>query len=543
MRFVIPFVALGCYPYRYRTIAFPFRRSPNNTPCAFKRSRLSSRKKSFVCKSLLCPETLSICDGLHTTEQPVVVVGAVAMSIAVLLIMVSAHVVTHFITRRSYLSSVDYYPINTCVSDTASIEGYDEAKAELFDIIDVLKRPSVYSEADGRLPRGVLITGDTGTGKTQLVHEVANAEDISLISIHGSVFHSMDLTETQCLLRRVKSSYPCILLVDHMDTIATHEELETNSLGETNSLACALYTIDRVLNECDDRVLLIGTTTRPLDSTLGRSGRFDRKIHLNVPNVEQRDIIINACSQNMLFDEEVSLEHLSRRTMGFTGADLKTLLNDCVLESVRTNHGVITNTIIQDAFSRHVIGPVFNRKYSDEFRERIAYHEAGHAVIGALCNQFEIVDSVSIQPRASFGGNTIFIQHEDVMLPTAETMRCQIKTLLGGYAAEEIVYGKEEVSVGATNDLAQVYEIAFNVCIKYGFNDFVGKVNMSNHSISNETQFHIESEVRRIVDQLYTFTRNTLQDHRTVFFTVANQLLIDETIHGHDLYKLVNRFK
>ena len=423
------------------------------------------------------------------------------------------------------------------------VQGIDECKHELEEIVDYLKHPEPFQEAGAKVPSGALLVGAPGTGKTLLAKAIANEASVPFFQCSGSSFIEMFVgtgaKRVRELFESARKVQPCIVFIDEIDAIGRKRSSTMNSQASEYD-----QTINQLLVEMDgfdtknSSVIVIGATNRIdiLDEALIRPGRFDRKIEIRMPNREGREKILEVHSENKKLD--VSLASIADQTIGFSGAELENLMNECAITATKESNGVITKSILEDAYQRIVIGNINTDSIqSKDTRERIAYHEAGHAVVGCLTPNYDLVRKVSIVSRGNAGGITFFQpRSDDITIPTLEYLESQIKVFLAGYAVEELVYGKKGTSCGASNDLLHVHAIAKDMITCYGFNDFVGKINISDHVLSPEMAFHVDSEIRRIVDCYYNDTCAIVEKNMKYIHLVKDMLLKDNIIEGLSVY-------
>lgn len=429
------------------------------------------------------------------------------------------------------------------------VQGIDECKKDLEEIVDYLKNPEPFQDAGAKLPCGVLLVGEPGTGKTLLAKAIANEANVPFFHCNGSSFIEMFVgtgaKRVRDLFEEARKVQPSIVFIDEIDAIGRKRFSTTGNTGEYDQ------TINQLLVEMDgfdnknSSVVVIGATNRLdiLDDALIRPGRFDRIVDIALPTREGREKILEVHSANKKLDTTVSLSYIADQTVGFTGAELENLMNECAITAVKEAGGVITKKIAEDVYQRIVIGDISPHAFLqlDATKKRIAYHEAGHAVIGCLLPNYDLVRKVSIQSRGNAGGITFFQPKEDEMsLYTKEYFESQVKVLLAGYAIEELLYESEGVSLGASNDLLQVHSIVKDMVMCYGFNDFVGKLNLSDHkTLSPEMAFYIDSEIKRMVDCYYANTLVMLKQNMEYVEQVAKLLLRDNIIDGLDVYEIV----
>ena len=348
------------------------------------------------------------------------------------------------------------------------VEGIDAAKEELEEIVDFLKHPERYYGSGARIPRGALLSGAPGTGKTLLARAIAGESNVPFIQCSAASFVEMFVgvgaKRVRELFEQAKKNQPCIVFIDEIDAVG-----KKRSVGGMPANDEREQTINQLLTEMDGfdtktGIVVIAATNRIdiLDDALLRPGRFDRKIQVSLPSVQGRKKILGVHARDKTLAEDVDLESIAKQTTGFSGADLANLMNECAIRAVRDGSNSITNDIIENVYQRIVVGAKGDVKFSLRKKELVAYHEAGHALVGVLVPGYDTVRKVSIIPRGAAGGVTFFQpleENADAALYTKEYLYSKIKVALGGRAAEEVVYGDERITTGASSDYAQVYKI------------------------------------------------------------------------------------
>jgi len=419
------------------------------------------------------------------------------------------------------------------------VEGIDNAKEELEEIVDFLKNGEKYAVSGAKIPKGALLTGLPGTGKTLLARAIAGESGAPFINVSGSSFVEMFVgvgaKRVRDLFAIARANEPCIIFIDEIDAIG-----KKRSAGGMASNDEREQTINQLLTEMDGfdvntQIVVLAATNRAdiLDEALLRPGRFDRKIQVALPNVDGRERILAVHARGKKLAEDVHLRDVARQTTGFSGADLANLLNECAIRSVKDGAGVITTDIVEDVFQRIVIGAKGMTKFSDEKKTLVAYHEAGHAIVGALSPGFDTVRKVSIIPRGDAGGVTFFQPKEDVDLYPKSYYFSQLRVCLGGRAAEELVYGPEEVTAGASGDYASAYQLAREMVTRYGF----GENNYDYNNLSPFSARVVDKEIDRIVKQCYEETLTLLTKHRSELEFLKNELLNKEVVDGRWVYE------
>ena len=447
-------------------------------------------------------------------------------------------------------------------SDVAGVEG---AKLELTEVVDFLKSPDRFTAVGAKIPKGVLLVGPPGTGKTLLAKAVAGEAGVPFFSISGSEFVEMFVgvgaSRVRDLFEQAKKNAPCIVFIDEIDAVGRQRGAGMGGGNDERE-----QTLNQLLTEMDgfegnSGIIIVAATNRPdvLDSALMRPGRFDRQVTVDRPDYAGRLQILNVHAKDKTLSKDVDLDKVARRTPGFTGADLANLLNEAAILAARKDHDTVSNDEVGDAIERVMAGPEKkDRVISDKKKELVAYHEAGHALVGALMPDYDPVAKVSIIPRGQAGGLTFFTPSEERMesgLYSRSYLQNQMAVALGGRVAEEIVYGEEEVTTGASNDLQQVANVARQMITKFGMSDKIGPVALgqsqggmflgrdmnATRDFSEDTAATIDVEVSELVDTAYKRATKVLSDNRGVLDEMAQMLIERETIDTEDIQDLLNR--
>ncbi len=447
-------------------------------------------------------------------------------------------------------------------SDVAGVEG---AKLELTEVVDFLKSPDRFTEVGAKIPKGVLLVGPPGTGKTLLAKAVAGEAGVPFFSISGSEFVEMFVgvgaSRVRDLFEQAKKNAPCIVFIDEIDAVGRQRGAGMGGGNDERE-----QTLNQLLTEMDgfegnSGIIIVAATNRPdvLDSALMRPGRFDRQVTVDRPDYAGRLQILNVHAKDKTLSKDVDLDKVARRTPGFTGADLANLLNEAAILAARRELDTVSNDEVGDAIERVMAGPEKkDRVISDKKKELVAYHEAGHALVGALMPDYDPVAKVSIIPRGQAGGLTFFTPSEERMesgLYSRSYLQNQMAVALGGRVAEEIVYGEEEVTTGASNDLQQVANVARQMITKFGMSDKIGPVALgqsqggmflgrdmsATRDFSEDTAATIDVEVSELVDTAYKRATKVLVDNRSVLDEMASMLIERETIDTEDIQDLLNR--
>ena len=444
------------------------------------------------------------------------------------------------------------------------VAGIEQAKLELTEVVDFLKNADRFTAIGAKIPKGVLLVGPPGTGKTLLAKAVAGEAGVPFFSISGSEFVEMFVgvgaSRVRDLFEQAKANAPCIVFIDEIDAVGRQRGAGLGGGNDERE-----QTLNQLLTEMDGfegntGIILIAATNRPdvLDSALMRPGRFDRQVVVDRPDYAGRQEILNVHARGKTLAKDVDLNKVARRTPGFTGADLANLLNEAAILAARRSLTEISMDEVNDAIDRVMAGPEKkNRVMSEKRKELVAYHEAGHALVGALMPDYDPVQKISIIPRGRAGGLTWFTPSEDRMesgLYSRSYLQNQMAVALGGRLAEEIIYGEEEVTTGASNDLQQVTRVARQMVTRFGMSDrlgpvalgrqngnvFMGRDIASDRDFSNETAAAIDEEVRNYVDQAYSRAKKVLLDNRHILDRVAQMLIEKETVEADELQKVLS---
>ena len=429
--------------------------------------------------------------------------------------------------------------VSTRFSD---VEGIDQAKGELQEIVDFLTMPEKFAGSGARIPKGAILKGLPGTGKTLLARAIAGESNVPFIDISASSFVEMFVgvgaKRVRYLFALARENQPCIVFIDEIDAIG--KTRSAHGFGGNDERE---QTVNQLLCEMDgfddtSQIVVLAATNRVdiLDDALLRPGRFDRKIDVNLPSIQGRERILGVHVRDKKLDSTVSLQKIAKMTIGFSGADLANMMNECAIRAVRDSDGTITDAIVEDVYQRLVVGAKGDAKMAASKRELVAYHEAGHAIVGAIHN-YDFVRKVSIVPRGAAGGVTLFQPQEDDdgMLQTKDYYIAQIRVALGGRAAEDVVYGPSMVSTGASGDLARVYVLARVMVTQFGF----GEHYYDYQNLSPETARMIDIEIDELVKKCYDETVMYVTKHRADIELLKNELLDKEIVDGSFVYDLI----
>ncbi|KEF41405.1 MAG: cell division protein FtsH [Cyanobium sp. CACIAM 14] len=444
--------------------------------------------------------------------------------------------------------------------DVAGIEG---AKLELTEVVDFLKNPDRFTAVGAKIPKGVLLVGPPGTGKTLLAKAVAGEAGVPFFSISGSEFVEMFVgvgaSRVRDLFEQAKKNAPCIVFIDEIDAVGRQRGAGLGGGNDERE-----QTLNQLLTEMDGfegntGIIIVAATNRPdvLDSALMRPGRFDRQVVVDRPDYAGRLQILGVHARGKTLAKDVDLDKVARRTPGFTGADLANLLNEAAILAARRQLAEVSMDEVNDAIERVMAGPEKKDRVMSERRKRlVAYHEAGHALVGALMPDYDPVQKISIIPRGQAGGLTFFTPSEERMesgLYSRAYLQNQMAVALGGRVAEEIVYGEDEVTTGASNDLQQVARVARQMVTRFGMSDrlgpvalgraqggmFLGRDIAAERDFSEDTAAAIDEEVSALVAEAYRRATDVLVANRSVLDELAELLVEKETVDAEELQELL----
>ena len=434
----------------------------------------------------------------------------------------------------------------------ADVAGVDEAKADVQELVEFLREPDKFQRLGGRIPRGVLMVGQPGTGKTLLAKAIAGEAKVPFFSISGSDFVEMFVgvgaSRVRDMFEQAKKQSPCIIFIDEIDAVGRHRGAGVGGGHDERE-----QTLNQLLVEMDgfegnDGVIVVAATNRPdvLDPALLRPGRFDRQVVVGLPDIRGREQILKVHMRKVPINDNVKAGVIARGTPGFSGADLANLVNEAALFSARAGKRLVTMEEFEKAKDKIMMGA--ERKsmvMSDKERMNTAYHEAGHAIVGRIVPDHDPVYKVSIIPRGRALGVTMFLPEEDRYSLSRQTILSQICSLYGGRIAEEITLGKDGVTTGASNDIQRATEMARNMVTKWGLSEALGPLLYSEDegevflgrsaasqakSFSGDTAIAIDVEVRKIIDECYGRAEKILEDHRPQLDLMKDALMEYETI-------------
>ncbi len=438
------------------------------------------------------------------------------------------------------------------------VAGCEEEKEEVKEIIDYLRSPKKFTDMGAHIPKGILMVGPPGTGKTLLAKAVAGEANVPFFSISGSDFVEMFVgtgaSRVRDMFKTAQKSAPCIIFIDEIDAVGRQRGAGMGGGNDERE-----QTLNQLLVEMDGMtdnagIVVIAATNRPdvLDPALLRSGRFDRRVTVSLPDIKGREAILQVHARNKKLASDVSLANLAKRTPGFSGADLANVLNEGAILAVRKNESKVTMTDLDEAIDRVMMGPAKkSKKYTEKDKILVAYHEAGHAVIGLKLEDADMVQKVTIIPRGDAGGYNLMTPREEKYFHRKSEFIAQITGLLGGRTAEEIQFG--EISAGAVNDIEKLTEIAKNMVRVYGMsslgpiqyadpqgNVFLGRDYTKGSDYSAGVAAEIDKEVRAIVDECHENCRKILTENKNLLDLIANNLYEHETLTNEEITNLMN---
>jgi len=438
------------------------------------------------------------------------------------------------------------------------VAGCDEEKQEMEELIDFLKAPKKYVDMGARIPKGVLLVGSPGTGKTLLARAVAGEANVPFFSISGSDFVEMFVgvgaSRVRDLFKVAKENSPCIIFIDEIDAVGRQRGAGLGGGHDERE-----QTLNQLLVEMDGftsnmGIIIMAATNRPdvLDPALLRPGRFDRQITISLPDTRGREAILKVHARNKKLDPKIKLNEFANRIPGFSGADIENLLNEAALLAARDNRTLISENDMDEAVDRVMMGPAKkSRKYSVDEKKTVAYHEAGHAVIGLKLEDANVVQKVTIIPRGRAGGYNLMVPIEEKFLETKKSLIARITSYLGGRVAEEIVF--DTVTTGAYNDFQVATQIARAMVTEYGMSDlgpiqyesaggnvFLGRDYFKEKNFSDQVAHEIDKEVRHIITTCYEKARALITDHRDLLDKIAHYLVLVETLTKADIDEITS---
>ncbi|MFV0249791.1 MAG: ATP-dependent zinc metalloprotease FtsH [Bacilli bacterium] len=437
------------------------------------------------------------------------------------------------------------------------VAGLEEEKEEVKELIDFLKNPKIFQKMGARIPKGVLLVGPPGTGKTLLAKAVAGEANVPFYFISGSdfveLFVGVGASRVRDMFKQAKHNAPCLIFIDEIDAVGRQRGAGLGGGHDERE-----QTLNQLLTEMDgfganEGIIIIAATNRPdvLDPALLRPGRFDRQVTVNLPDIRGREEILEVHAKNKFFAKGVKLSNIAKRTVGFSGADLENLLNEAALLTVRRNKKAITMAEVDEAHDRVLMGPAKkSHKYTEKERKVVAYHEAGHAVLGIKLDGANEVQKITIIPRGSAGGYNLMLPKEETYLATKKELLETISGLLGGRVAEELVF--KEMTTGAHNDFEKATKIARAMVTEYGMSDlgpvqfehqessvFLGRDYNKSRNFSSQVAFEIDQEQRKIINECYEITNKIISENRDLLDLIAEALLERETLTKEQIDYLV----
>jgi cell division protease FtsH len=442
----------------------------------------------------------------------------------------------------------------------ADVAGVNEAKEELEEIIEFLKDPQKFQRLGGKIPKGVLLMGAPGTGKTLLARAVAGEAEVLFFSISGSDFVEMFVgvgaSRVRDLFEQGKKNAPCIVFIDEIDAVGRHRGAGLGGGHDEREQTLNQLLVEMDGFEANDGVILISATNRPdvLDPALLRPGRFDRRIVVNPPDVKGREGILRVHTTKIPLAADVELEVLARSTPGFSGADLANLVNEAALRAARLNKMKVDMSDFEFAKDKVMMGSERRSLVMSEEEKRItAYHEAGHALVAVMIPEADPLHKVTIIPRGMALGVTQQLPLEDRYTYSRSYLEANLRVLMGGRIAEELIYGPEKATTGAGNDLERATELARKMVCEWGMSEtmgpltfgkreeaiFLGKEFARHQDYSDATAVKIDDEIRRIITDAYTHAQSILEEHRAALEAITAALLEHEVLDGERVYEMI----
>ena len=440
----------------------------------------------------------------------------------------------------------------------ADVAGCDEEKEEMAEIIDYLKSPRKFAAMGARIPKGILLSGSPGTGKTLLAKAVAGEANVPFYSISGSDFVEMFVgvgaSRVRDMFAKAKKTAPCMIFIDEIDAVGRQRGAGMGGGHDERE-----QTLNQLLVEMDGMsdnsgIVVIAATNRPdvLDPALLRPGRFDRQITVSLPDLNGRKAILAVHARNKKLADDVDLEALARRTPGFSGADLENVLNEAAILTVRENKQIIGLSELDEAIDRVMMGPAKkSRTYDEHTKKLVAYHEAGHAIVGLNLPDGAIVQTITIIPRGSAGGYNLITPRKEKILNSRKELIDTITSYMGGRTAEEVFF--DDITTGASNDIQQATRIAKDMVKVYGMSElgpiqydsgeqsiFLGRDYNSPSNASSQVAYEIDQAVRQIIDECHETARKIILEHKSDLVKIAEALIANETITAEEIQDILN---
>lgn len=428
------------------------------------------------------------------------------------------------------------------------IAGLDEEKDELKEIVEFLKEPKKFTEMGAKIPKGVLLYGKPGTGKTLIAKAIAGEADVPFISMSGSefieMFAGLGASRVRKLFDKARKLSPCIVFIDEIDAIGSRRTSNSGAESENNQ------TLNQLLVEMDgfsseETIIVLAATNRPemLDKALLRPGRFDRQVTIPAPDLNGREAILKIHSKDKKLAEDVSLYNIAEDTAGFTGAELANILNEAAIIATKKDHDAITNSDLDEAVKKVTVGlEKTSRKISEKDKKLTAYHEAGHAIVSQFLPTQTAVKEVSIIPRGMAGGYTMYKSDEDKYYVSKTEMQEKLIALLGGRAAEKLIL--DDISTGASNDLEVATQIAKDMVTVYGMSDVIGPISLKDNDgqleyqmFGDDMQDAIGKEVKKLIDTAYRDAQEILKQNVETLHAIAKELMAKEKINEQEFNK------
>lgn len=438
------------------------------------------------------------------------------------------------------------------------VAGADEEKQEMAEIIDYLKYPAKFKKMGARIPKGILLSGHPGTGKTLLAKAVAGEANVPFYSISGSDFVEMFVgvgaSRVRDMFKKAQQTAPCIIFIDEIDAVGRQRGAGFGGGHDEREQTLNQLLVEMDGMEDNSGIVVVAATNRPdvLDPALLRAGRFDRQITVSLPDRKGRQAILDVHARNKHFADDVHMDSLAKRTPGFSGADLENVLNEAAILAVRNQETQVHMADIDEAIDRVMMGPAKkSRVYDEKTKKLVAYHESGHAIIGLFLDNAQIVQKVTIIPRGSAGGYNLMTPAEERIMPTRNELLAEITSYMGGRVSEEMFF--DDVTTGASNDIEHATNIAKDMVTLYGMSDlgpikynsgltqnvFLGRDYTSPNDVSGQVAFEIDQEVRKIVNSCHDKARAVLEEHKTELIRIAEALIENETLTAEQIHRVV----
>ena len=440
----------------------------------------------------------------------------------------------------------------------ADVAGCDEEKEEMAEIIDYLKSPRKFAQMGARIPKGILLVGSPGTGKTLLAKAVAGEANVPFYSISGSDFVEMFVgvgaSRVRDMFAKAKKTAPCMIFIDEIDAVGRQRGAGMGGGHDERE-----QTLNQMLVEMDgmadnNGIVVIAATNRPdvLDPALLRPGRFDRQITVSLPDLKGREAILKVHARNKKLDKDVDLEALARRTPGFSGADLENVLNEAAILTVRENKTIISLKQVDEAIDRVMMGPAKkSRTYDDHTKKLVAYHEAGHAIVGLNLPDGAVVQKVTIIPRGNAGGYNLITPRKERILNSRKELIDTITSYMGGRSAEELFF--DDITTGASGDIQAATRIAKDMVTTYGMSElgpiqydngngtvFLGRDYNSPANASSQVAYEIDTEVRKIIDYCHDYAKKIIKAHKADLVKIAEALIAAETLTAEEIQDVLD---